>query len=282
MLITGASSGLGLAMAIGFAKLGASVLMVSRDSERAARAHRKVADAATGPPPAVLLADLASQAEVRRLAGDVRARTPRLDVLVNDAGAAFRERQLGVDGIERTFATNHLAPFLLTTLLLDLLRASPGGRIVDVTAGSHSGTIDLDDLQLERGYGALRAYNLSKACNVLFTYELARRLHGTRVTANCFDPGPTESSFGASAGGFIGFVQRALRVFGALRPAEVSAQIGVHLGSSPDAATITGRYFARNGRPARSKPVTYDLAVAKRLWAISESLCNQGRARDAA
>ena len=275
VLITGASSGIGLAMAIAFAKLGASVVMVSRDRERAARAQREISQVATGAPPAVLLADLASQADVRRLAVDVRASTPQLDVLINNAGAAFRQRQRSVDGIEKTLATNHLGPFLLTTLLLDLIRAAPGGRIVNVTSGSHSGAIDFENLELDRGYQTLRAYGLSKACNIIFTYELARRLEGTRVTSNCFDPGPTESNFGGTAGGLIGVVQRALGVFGVLRSADASAEAGVYLGSSPEAATITGTYFARNGKPAQSRPVTYDREVAKRLWAVSEALCSR-------
>jgi NAD(P)-dependent dehydrogenase (short-subunit alcohol dehydrogenase family) len=274
VLITGASSGTGLAMAIAFARLGASVIMVSRDPERAAAAQNEVARLATGAPPAVLLGDLASQADVRRLAMDVRGTAPHLDVLINNAGAAFRQRQLSVDGIEKTLATNHLGPFLLTTLLLHTLRDGQGGRIVSVTSGSHSGAIDFENLELERGYGTLRAYGLSKACNILFTYELARRLEGTGVTSNCFDPGPTESNFGAAAGGFIGVVQRALGIFGVLRSAEASARAGIYLGSSPEATAISGKYFARNGKPAESKPITYDREVAKRLWAVSEALCS--------
>jgi NAD(P)-dependent dehydrogenase (short-subunit alcohol dehydrogenase family) len=275
VLITGASSGIGLAMALAYARLGASVTMVSRNRERADGAQREVARVATGAPPLVLLADLASQAEVRRLAADVRASTPRLDILINNAGAAFGRRQLSVDGIERTLATNHLGPFLLTTLLLDLVRAAPAGRIINVASGSHSGAIDFENLELERGYRMLRAYGLSKACNILFTYELARRLEGMPVTSNCFDPGPTESSFGATAGGFISVVQRALGIFGVLRSAEASAKAGIYLGSSPEAASLTGQYFARNGKAAQSKPVTYDSEVAKRLWAVSEALCSR-------
>jgi NAD(P)-dependent dehydrogenase (short-subunit alcohol dehydrogenase family) len=282
VLITGASSGLGLAMAIDLAKLGASVLMVSRDPERARAAEREIARVATGAPPTVLLADLSSQAEVRRLAADVRASAPHLDVLVNNAGAAFGERQLTVDGIEKTLATNHLAPFLLTTLLLDRVCAAPSGRIVTVTSGSHASSIEIDNLGLEHGYRMLRAYSLSKACNILFTYELARRLEGTRVTANCFDPGPTESSFGATAGGFIGVVMRVLHVLGILRSAERSARAGVYLASSPDAASIQGAYFARDGKPTKSKPVTYDRDVAKRLWSVSERLSGRPAAPSSA
>jgi NAD(P)-dependent dehydrogenase (short-subunit alcohol dehydrogenase family) len=274
VLVTGASSGTGLAMAMGLAKLGASVLMVSRDPARARAARDEVASVATGELPRVLLADLASQAEVRRLAAEVRAATPKLDVLINNAGAAFRERQLTADGIERTLATNHLAPFLLTTLLLDRVQAATAGRIVTVTASLHSRAIDFENLQLERGYGTLRAYALSKACNILFTYELARRLEGTRVTANCFCPGPTETGFGRTAGGVMAVLQWVVGVLGILHSAEVGGRTGVYLASAPGAERITGAYFAHTGKPAKSRPVTYDQDVARRLWSASEALCS--------
>jgi NAD(P)-dependent dehydrogenase (short-subunit alcohol dehydrogenase family) len=277
VLITGASSGTGLAMAIGLAKLGASVLMVSRDPERARAAEAAVAGVATGEAPRAFLADLSSQAEIVRLAGEVRAATPTLDVLINNAGAAFRERQLTVDGIERTLATNHLAPFLLTALLLDCVRVAPAGRIVTVTASLHSRAIDFDDLQLEHGYGALKAYALSKACNILFTYELARRLEGTGVVATCFCPGPTETSFGRTAGGAVALLQSVVGLFGILHSAEVGARTGVRLASAPDASAITGTYFLHTGKVGKSRPVTHDREVAGRLWRMSEALCG-GRA----
>jgi NAD(P)-dependent dehydrogenase (short-subunit alcohol dehydrogenase family) len=223
-----------------------------------------------------LLADLSSQTEVRRLAVEVREASPHLDVLVNNAGAAFRERQLSADGLEKTLATNHLAPFLLTTLLLDHLRGAPAGRIVNVTAGLQSRAIDFGNLQLERGYGPLRAYALSKACNVLFTYELARRLEGTDLTANCFDPGPTETRFGHTAGGAMKMLQRVVGFLGILHPAEVGARTGVYLASSPAAAAITGTYFDHKGKPAKSRSVTYDRDVARRLWSASEAMCGLG------
>jgi NAD(P)-dependent dehydrogenase (short-subunit alcohol dehydrogenase family) len=275
VLITGASSGTGLAMSVDLAKRGATVLMVSRDPERARAAQRTVAQVATVAPPTVLLADLSSQAEVRRLAAEARVTTPALDVLINNAGAAFRERQLSVDGIEKTLATNHLAPFLLTTLLLDRVRAAPAGRIVNVTASLHSGSIDFDNLQLERGYGTIRAYKLSKACNILFTYELARRLASTAATANCFCPGPTESRFGASVGGVMHTLQRVLGFFGGLHSAEVGGRTGVYLASSPAAANVTGMYFRHTGKPGKSNSVTHDPNVAKRLWDVSEALCRR-------
>jgi NAD(P)-dependent dehydrogenase (short-subunit alcohol dehydrogenase family) len=279
VLITGASTGTGLAMASALAGMGASVLMVSRDPERARRARDEVVKAATGKPPTTLLADLSSQADVRRLAGLVESSTGRLDVLINNAGAAFRHRQLSVDGIERTLATNHLGSFLLTNLLLGLLRAARASRIVNVTARMHTNGIDFDNLQLEHRYGALRAYALSKACNILFTYELARRLSGSSIQSNCFCPGPTETNFARTAGGSIRVLESVARLIGVLRPVEEGARTGVYLASSPEVANVTGRYF-RNGKPARSKPGTYDESTAARLWEVSDGLCRLGNERN--
>src|SRR5579859_1049749 len=196
VLITGANSGVGFATARQLAELGAVVIMVCRDPGRGSAARNAVAQVATGPEPTLLLADLSSQAAVYALSDEVHARFARIDVLLNNAGAIFARRELTADGIEKTFAVNHLAPFLLTNLLLDLVRASPAGRIVTVASESHSGRLDFDNLQGERRYSFLAAYNRSKLGNILFTYELARRLAGTGVTANCLSPGPTMTRFG--------------------------------------------------------------------------------------
>jgi retinol dehydrogenase-14 len=272
VLLTGASSGVGLAMALGLAKLGATLLLVSRDPDRSRAAGEQVARVARGPIPTLFLADLSSQKEIRRLAAEVGARFPRIDVVINDAGAAFRRRALTVDGIERTFATNHLAPFLLTNLLIDRVKAAPQGRVITVTASIHSGSIDFDDLQLERGYGVMRAYAHSKLGNILFTNELARRLEGTNVTANSFCPGPTASEFGVRVGGFMRFLQGFVSAVGILHSAEVGASTGVYLASSPDVARVTGRYF-RNQKIDRSKAITLETAIAARMWEESARLC---------
>lgn len=275
VLVTGASTGIGLAMAAELARLGASVVMVSRDPERGKAAQRRVAEVPDAPTPVFLAADLSSQASVRRLAGAIRDRTDRLDVLIHNAGAAFPKRVLTEDGIERTLAVNHLAPFLLTHLLLDLVRAAPSGRVITVTGELHSGSIDFDDLGLERRYHFLRAYALSKAANIMFTYELARRSSGTRVTANCFSPGPTVTNFGRGAPGLLGSMSRLVRAAGYLHIAntpEQGARMGIALASSPEFANVSGRYYSRY-QPRKSKPVTYDPVALKLMWEASDRLC---------
>ena len=194
--------------------------------------------------------------------------------MINNAGTASRRLELTVDGIERTLATNHLCPFLLTGLVVDLLPAAPAGRIVTVTSESHSRRLDFDNLQGERHYNFFDAYARSKLTNILFTYELARRLKATSVIANCYTPGPTATNFGRGAGGLMGLMSGLVRVL-ALTPLGSSAAEGalpeVYLASSSEAAGVSGQYFMRL-RPAHSKPITYDAGVAARLWSVSEKL----------
>jgi NAD(P)-dependent dehydrogenase (short-subunit alcohol dehydrogenase family) len=277
VLVTGASSGIGLAASRHLAALGAELIMVARDPVRGAAARDEVAAVALGPQPVFLAADLSSQQAIHLLADQLHTRYERLDVLINNAGTACRRRELTVDGIERTLATNHLAPFLLTRLVLDLLLAAPAGRIVTVTSETHSGALDFDNLQGERHYHFFGAYARSKLANILFTYELARRLQGTTVTANCFTPGPTATNLGRGAGGLMGVTSGLVHVL-ALTPLGSSADKGalpaVYLASSPAVAGLSGRYFKRL-RVARSKPITYDARVAARLWSISERLTTQ-------
>jgi NAD(P)-dependent dehydrogenase (short-subunit alcohol dehydrogenase family) len=199
----------------------------------------------------------------------IHERYRRIDALLNNAGTAAAHREITVDGLEKTFATNHLGPFLLTDLLLDLLIAAPAGRIITTTSESHSRHLDFANLQGERRYGFFSAYSRSKLANILFTYELARRLRGTEVTANCFTPGPTASSFGRGAGGLMGLMSGLVRLIG--RSAEDAARTAVFLATAPEMRGISGRYFS-HGRPSRSKRVSYDPVVAARLWAISEQL----------
>jgi NAD(P)-dependent dehydrogenase (short-subunit alcohol dehydrogenase family) len=274
VVVTGASGGIGRAASLRLAELGAEVIMVSRDPRRGAAARDEVAAVALGPEPRFIAADVSSQAAIRALAHELNMMVGRLDVLINNAGTASNRRELTVDGIERTLATNHLAPFLLTQLVLDLLLAAPSARIVNVTSESHSGRIDFENLQGERHYHFLGAYARSKLANVLFTYELARRLEGTTVTANCYTPGPTATNFGRGAGGLMGLMSSMVRLL-ALSPLGSSAEQGalpaVYLASSPEVASLSGAYFVRL-RAARSKPVTYDAAVAARLWSASQSL----------
>src|SRR5215203_354157 len=212
-LITGATSGIGKATAMELASMGASVVMVGRDRDRGEAALAEVKEQSTGASVGLMLADLSSQQEIRRLADEFKETYPRLDLLVNNAGLFRSERVTTADELEMTFAVNHLAYFLLTKLLLDTLKASAPSRIVNISSGDHSnGTIDFDDLQGEKGYKGAQAYSQSKLANVLFTYELAKRLEGTSVTANCLHPGAgIRTNLGSGVSGVLGFTVRALR-----------------------------------------------------------------------
>jgi retinol dehydrogenase 12 len=270
IVITGASSGVGLAAARQLAANGARLVMVSHDPARGRAAREQVASVATGLEPIFLAADLSSQESIRGLAAVLHGRFTSIDVLINNAGTASGTRELTVDGFEKTFATNHLGPFLLTNLLLDLLPS--GGRVVNTVSETHSGRIEWDNLQGERRYTFFSAYARSKAAEILFTYELARRLAG-RITANCFTPGPTASGFGRGTRGFIRVMSTLVNVIG--RRPEVSARTGVYLALSPEMEGVSGQYF-HHDRPARSKPITYDVQIAARLWAVSEALTRAG------
>ena len=271
VLITGGTTGIGRATAIGLASMGARVGITGRDRNRADQAAAAIARESGNPVVDVFVADLSSQVEVRRLAGEVLSAYPCLDVLVNNVGGYWDTRHVTADGLEHTFALNHLAPFLLTNLLLDRLTQSAPARVVTVASGAHTmGRIDFDDLQGERSYSGSRAYNQSKLANVLFTYELARRLEGSTVTANALHPGVVRTSFGAAD---PGVVQRLLVPF--MRPFMNSpaqgAATSIHLASTPDLDRVTGQYFAA-GKPKRSSKASYDTAVAARLWQVSAGL----------
>ncbi len=273
VLITGASSGLGLAASILLAEQGAEVVMICRDPVRGNYMRSEVARYATENSPILFLADLSSQEQIRKLATELRGPFDRIDVLINNVGAIFAHRELTAEGVEKTLAVNHLAPFLLTNLLLDLVRAAPAGRIVTVASEFHSGSLDFANLEGGRHYNFLTAYNRSKLCNILFTYELARRLAGTRVTANCLSPGPTVTRLGDNMGGFRAMVLRLMKTSRFVYP-EQGAQTTVYVASSPDLDLVSGRFFLRR-RDVRTKPITYDADVAKRLWCSSESLMKE-------
>jgi retinol dehydrogenase 14 len=267
VLVTGATGGIGKATALGLAARGAHLAITGRDLGRTEAAAREI-HAAGGSPVDVFVADLSSQSEVRRLAAEVLQHLPRLDVLVNNVGGYWNSRHVTVDGLERTFAINHLAPFLLTNLLLDRLAQSSPARVVTVASHAHTmGRIDFDDLQGERSYSGSRAYDQSKLANVLFTYELARRLRGTPVTANALHPGMVRTSFGAEDPGRI---QRLLVPF--IRPFMKSpargAATSIHVASAPELEQVTGRYFT-NSAPKRSSERSYDQTVAAQLWRVS-------------
>jgi NAD(P)-dependent dehydrogenase (short-subunit alcohol dehydrogenase family) len=274
VLITGANSGLGFATARSLAEAGASIVMVCRNPERGDIARQAIARVATDAEPALLICDLSSQDSIHKLAVEIHARYSRIDVLVNNAGGIFDHRQLSIDGIEKTFATNHLAPFLLTNLLLDLVNAAPAGRIVTVSSESHSASLEFDNLLGERHYNFFGAYNRSKLCNILFTYELTRRLQGTNTTANCLSPGPTVTPFGNNMKGFPAlFLKSIKRIPFLIGPVQKGAETLIYVASSPELAGVSGRFFLRC-REARSKRITYDTRAASQLWSLSESLCD--------
>jgi NAD(P)-dependent dehydrogenase (short-subunit alcohol dehydrogenase family) len=270
VMITGGTGGIGRATADGLASLGASVAITGRDAGRAEDAAQQIR-ATTGARVDVFVADLSSQSEVRRLADEALERLPRIDVLVNNVGGFWYDRQLSADGLERTFALNHLAPFLLTKLLLDRLTHAGSARVVTVSSHAHrQGRIDFGDLQGEWSYSGAQAYNQSKLANVLFSYELARRVQGSGVVANVLHPGVVSTSFGAES---PGRTQRVLVPL--LRPLMKSpargARTSIRLASAPDLAAVSGRYFV-NGKPKRSSPRSHDSDVAARLWRVSAEL----------
>ena len=267
-LVTGATRGIGRATAEALAKMGAHVLIHGRDSASVGAVCREMVrygqvDGVVG--------DLSSLAAVRKLAKEIAAQHPRLDVLVNNAGSGSLRRETTADGFERLFAVNHLAPFLLTNLLLERLEASDAARVVTVSSAAHRrGVLDFDDLSWEkRKYSGLGAYGASKLANILFTTELARRLGGSRVTANCLHPGVVATNIFSSMG-FAGRVFTVLFRPFMLSPAK-GALTSIYLASSPEVANVTGKYFDKC-REAPTTPAAQDAAAARRLWEISERL----------
>jgi NAD(P)-dependent dehydrogenase (short-subunit alcohol dehydrogenase family) len=269
-LITGATSGIGKATAMGLANMGASVVMVGRDRGRGEAAMADIKEKSGNASVDLMLADVSSQEEIRRLADEFKEAYPQLDVLINNAGVFRSKRITTADGIETTFAVNHLAYFLLTNLLLDVLKTSAPSRIVNVSSGAQSNaTIDFDDLQGEKGYKGPKAYSQSKLATVLFTYELARRLEGAGVTANCLHPGVVGTNFGSGVSGVFGFMVRALTPL-TISP-EKGAETSIYLASSPVVESLSGRYFVKKAE-ARSSDVSYDDRLARRLWEVSAEL----------
>jgi NAD(P)-dependent dehydrogenase (short-subunit alcohol dehydrogenase family) len=219
-----------------------------------------------------MLADLSSQEQIRRLAHEFKETYPRLDVLINNAGVIRSERITTQDGLETTFAVNYLAYFLLTNLLLDVLKASAPSRIVNVASGEQrNGAIDFDDLQGEKEYKTAKAYSQSKLATVLFTYELARRLEGTGVTANCLHPGVVGTNLGSGVSGVFGFMVRTLTPL--MKSPEKGAETSIYLASSPEVESLSGRYYVKKAE-ARSSDVSYDERLARRLWEASADLTN--------
>jgi NAD(P)-dependent dehydrogenase (short-subunit alcohol dehydrogenase family) len=271
-LITGATSGIGKATALGLARQGATVVIVARNQAKAEATLQEIRALSGNPRAELLLADLSAPASVRQLATTFGKQFSDLHVLINNAGVFMLKRHVTVDDLEMTFAVNHLAPFLLNQLLLDQLKASAPARIVNVCSGAHtSGRIDLDNLQLVKGYNAWRAYAQSKLAMLLCSYELARRLEGTGTTINCAHPGFVFTNMGMNNVGprMQALAKSVLSRLGS--SPEKGAKTSLYLATSPDIEGINGKYFAKS-RPIKSSPRSYDIAMQHDLWKVSGRL----------
>ncbi|HLO03343.1 MAG TPA: SDR family oxidoreductase [Symbiobacteriaceae bacterium] len=269
-IVTGATDGIGKETALGLARQGARVIMIGRNPQKTAAAVAAVQAASGNPAVESALADLSSQASIRALAAELLERCPRIDVLINNAGGIFKTRAESVDGLELTFALDHLGYFLLTNLLLERLKGSAPARIVNVSSMAHLwGRINFDDLQGRRRYSPWLAYGQAKLANILFTRELARRLDGSGVTVNCLHPGAVQSNFGDGLfkrrGLFVKLSQRFILT------AAQGASTSLYLATSPAVAEVSGEYFAKK-RIARSSRASRDPVLAQRLWSVSEAL----------
>ena len=270
-LITGANSGLGFHTALHIAKLGGEVIMVCRDSEKGTIAREEITRSSGSKAIHLYIADLSSQSQIRQLAGAVRSAFSKIDVLINNAACNFLHFTQTENGIEMQFAVNHLAPFLLTHLLLDKLRNAEQGRIINVTSRAHArGSLHFEDLNLSNNYSAFAAYNQSKLANILFTYELAKRLQDTSITVNCFHPGLVDTPIGnKNTTWFYSVLWSMIKMFGA-SPSK-SAETGVYLATSDAVKNVNGKYFA-NCKEIKSSAITYNQKIASQLWQVSEEM----------
>ena len=272
--MTGANSGIGKATTLGLAQMGATVVMVCRDQTKGEEAQYEIKTKSGNDAVHLMLADLSSQASIRQLAENFQQHYKQLHVLINNAGVVNLTRRETVDGLEMMFAVNYLAPFLLTNLLLDELKASAPARIVNVSSESHqSGYIKMNDLQSEKSYRFLRTYGQSKLALALFTYELARKLQGTGVTANCLHPGFVATNIAQNGVGSAG--RRVIKlIFSSLGISpEEGAKTSIYLASSPELDGVTGKYFVKS-IPVRSAPISYDESLQRQLWEESVKLVN--------
>jgi NAD(P)-dependent dehydrogenase (short-subunit alcohol dehydrogenase family) len=273
IVITGATSGIGEVAAIHLAEQGARIVFTAREKVRADATMEKLRRANGAVEHSAHLADLSLLSEMKRVAGEI-AQEPRIDVLINNAGAVFNARQETGDGLERTFALNHMSYFVITNLLLPNLKS--GARIVSTASGAHQrAKLNFDDLQNRRGYSGFPVYSRSKLCNILFTRELARRIAGTGVTANCLHPGFVATRFGDQSGGLLSAGVRAAKLLGAISQEEGAKTI-IHLASSPDVAAVSGEYFYEC-KVETPSPAARNAADAKKLWDVSVQISGVGQ-----
>jgi NAD(P)-dependent dehydrogenase (short-subunit alcohol dehydrogenase family) len=270
VLITGGTSGIGKASAVALAAMGANVVIVGRNPERGEAALQDIKAQSHSESVELMLADLSVQSEVRRLAEAFLGQHDRLDVLANNAGLVHSRRTETVDGMETTLAINHLAPFLLTDLLLDRLKQSAPSRVITVSSeAERMGKMNFEDIQSRQKYRGFPVYGMTKLANIMFTYELAERLKGTFVTANCLHPGPVSTNFGKNNGGPMALFFRLGKPF--MRSPEQGADTLIWLASSADVDGVSGKYFS-DRKEIEAKDVAYDPSARRRLWEISEEL----------
>lgn len=274
IVVTGATSGIGEVAAVALAGQGARIIFTARSRERALATLKKLNAVNAAAPHMYHLADLSLLADMKRV-GTALAEEARIDVLVNNAGALFNKRLQTDDGLEMTFALNHMSYFVITNLLLEKLKATPGARIVSTASGAHRGAkLNFDDLQSQRGYRGWTAYSRSKLCNILFTRELARRLGASSTTANCLHPGFVATRFGEQSGGLIEKLVGVAKNIGAISPDE-GARTLIHLAASPDVAGINGEYFYKCKIDMPTNEARDDDS-ARRLWEISQQIMDGG------
>ncbi len=278
-VVTGASSGIGKEIALGLAKQGGSVIMVCRDAERGRETLAEIRQKSGSKSLELFLADLSSQHQIRRLAASVKLKYEELHVLVNNAGIVMDKRVMTEDGIEMTFAVNYLAYFMLTNLLINLLKAGAPSRVVNLSSMAHrSAKLDFADLQGEKRYNRDTAYAQSKLADIFFTYELGRRLEGTGVTANCVCPGGVASRLWENSNPLINYLFKTFT-----KGPDEGARLPVYLASSPEVEGLSGKYFQTRehlkfqhvktqGAMCKTSPVTYDVEAARKLWEVSEKL----------
>lgn len=273
-LVTGATAGIGQATALLLARRGATVVGVGRNPAKNEYSTRWIKEETGNMSVDYLLADLSSQKDIHALAHQYQSRFDRLDVLVNNAGETFAKRQESVDGIEMTFALNHLGYFLFTNLLVNIMEASEPARVINVSSGLHKfGAIDFDDIPFQNGYSRMKAYRRSKLANIAFTYELARRLCNLKITVNAMNPGLVATNVGESAGGYAEKLKGLVDKIAGLTPEE-GAQTIIYLATSSEVDGLSGRYFEKE-KSLPSAKATYDLEFCRRLWLLSERLTSQ-------